>query len=334
MQRLIKMELYKIYKERGTRICFLGLLIIMLILTATEYMDVREYNRNQEYQNEVISWEEREQTLIKYATESLEDDYYSPLQKEQIRRRIEIAKYRIENDIPKDIYKNVWWFFNDSSFSVISLLVIAGIVWIGSSAVASEYQKHTIRPMLLLPYRRFRILLSKYIATGIAGALLYGLVFILGLLSGLILHGVEGMNSQVVLYFGGNLVTMNMSLYSLLIILLKAVEILFYAAVTVFLAVCTKNVAATCIVGGALGVFGVPILSFMAGYYPFIRYLPFLNVNFRRYLDFGTTMPVLEQFFQNDVVAGITPVYSAIIVLLTIAAAFFISLWTFERQEL
>lgn len=334
MTNLIKIELKKIFKTPNTKICFLALIIIMIGVVINEYQDISAFRSNEAYKEEVMSWREREETIIKFASESLEDDWYNDLQKEQIRRRIAISEYRLKNNIDKDIYKNMWWFFNDKFFNVVSTIAIIMIMIIGSNNIAGEYSGNTLRQVLLLPYKRWKILISKLIAIILIGIMLYSVVFGLGILSGVLLHGTSRLSSSVVLYFGNKLITMNMGLYSIVVILLKLVEIVFYSVLLMFISVITKNTSASMLITGATVVFSVPISNFLSSYYSLINYLPFLNLDFRRYLDFGTTMPEIESFFGNFVVEGITPLISIAIIGLTLLLLVALSLEVFNKQDI
>lgn len=334
MLTLIKIEWLKIFKSKLTKLCCVILVLIMAGMIITEYQDMQLFKNSEAYQNEVLSWQEREQNLITYATESLEDPWYNDLQKEQIRRRIEIAAYRLEHDLPKDIYKNVWWFFNDNAFEMISTVVVVMTIIIGSINLALEYTTHTLRQVLLLPYKRWKILLSKFIAILLAGLLLYGILFVMGLGSGFIIHGTNGLSAQIILYMGDALTTMNMSVYSIIIVLLNLIKLAFYTAFVILLAVWTKNATATTIIASGFVLLSGMIGNFLASYYSFVNYLPFMNLDFRRYLDFGTTMPTLETFGGSYVIEGITPLISASIVFMTIVIFIGISFIGFKRQDI
>lgn len=335
MKTLMKTEWQKCLKLKVTKYCFIALALIMIGMIVVEFEDVQTFKENSAYQEEVLSWKEREENLIKYATESLEEDpWYSEFEKDQISRRIEIAKFRLEHNIEKDVYKNVWWFFNDKAFGVISTIVIIMTILIGSANIAGEYSTHTLRQVLLLPYKRWKILFSKFIVMLLVGVTLYGVMFVMGLGSGFLLHGFNGLTSQVVLYFGKTLTTMNMSLYSLSIVLLKLIELAFYASFVLLVSVWTKNIAATTVMTSAFAIGSVSVGNFLASYYSAINYLPFMNLDFRRYLDFGTTMPTLEVFSGNVVVEGITPLLSIGIVSTTIVVFIIVSFNIFKRQDM
>ena len=335
MKKLISFELEKMLRSKAAKIALILLVVVMAGLIIAEYQDVRAYNQNAEYRQELNDWRSREENVIKFANQSLnEDDWVSPFQREQIERRIAIAQYRLDNDIQKDVYKNVWWFFNDNSFNLMSSLVIVLTALLGSACLAGEYGKNTMRQVALLPYRRWKILTAKAAATALCGLGLYAILFLLGVLSGFLLHGADGLASRVVLYFGKTISTMNMSLYSLIVVLLKIADLVFYIVFTLFVAVFTRSAGASAIISGAAAVFSVPVCNFISDYYPVMNYLPFCNLDFRRFLDFGTVMPRIEPGWAAVVQPGISaPLAAAISGIFTLLLIFF-SYRRFNRQEL
>lgn len=335
MGTLTGIEFSKIRKMGAAKFAIITVLVVMAILIGIEAVDVAEYNNNAAYRDELFSWQEREENVIKYASISLEEDsFFTELQREQIRRRIAIAEYRLEHNIQKDVYKNVWWFFNDSTFANVIKYVTAITAIIACFHIAGEYNRNTMRQMLLLPYKRYKILLAKLAAISLFGLLLYMIVFVLGLVSGFILHGTNGLGARVVLYYGSSITTMNMSLYSLLVVLLNVVELVFYISIVILLCVLTKNTTISAIVSLLLVLFGAPACFFLATYYPVLYYMPFANLDFRRYLDFGTIMPAIESGFNSVVIENLNPFGSAAIVVVTILTVLAVSFTVFKRQDI
>lgn len=334
MIRLIHTEFEKLIKTKAAKFAAIILVVSMSIILFTEYQDVRAFRGNLNYQNEVMSWEEREQNIITFGMQSLnEDNWLNSLEKDQIQRRLAIAQYRLENHIPKDIIKNVWWFVNDNAFTTMSLIVTLLSILLAGTALAGEYSQHMIRQVLLLPYRREKILAAKFFAVGLSALIMYGFLLITGLLSGLIFHGINGFDAKVVLYFGDSITVMNMSVYSLIVSLLQMIPIVFYLIVTFLLCVLTKSLSASVMGSAALAVLVVPISNYLSVYYPFVYYLPFCNLDFRRYLEFGTTMPSIEYFMKLPVIQGVSLMNSLTIILITMALCLFITFFVFKRQD-
>ncbi|MDO5560881.1 MAG: ABC transporter permease subunit [Oscillospiraceae bacterium] len=334
MSVLIRFELSKIIKSKLFIFFIILIIAVMAGYIMSEYRDVKAFRDNPGYQQEVMSWEERELNTIKFGTQSLNEDYWlTDLQRDQITRRIAIAQYRLDNNIPKDVYKNVWWFFNDRSFNTSSMVVLVMIIIISGLCIAGEYRGDTIRQVLLLPYNRWRILLSKIAACAVSGLILYGIVIVTGILSGFILHGTDRIDAQTVLYFRDTITTMKMSTYSIIIVLLKLVEILFYIIFSVFICVISRNAAISIVICSFTGVFSTVFGNFISEYYKFIRYLPFLNIDFRKFLDFGTVLWQSETGFNSIVYENITAVKSVSIYLISVILMLALSFMIFRKQD-
>ncbi len=55
---------------------------------------------------------------------------------------------------------------------------------------------------------------------GIIAVIAVMIVLVLGIVSGFILHGTNGLGAKVVLYYADTITTMNMSLYSLILVVI------------------------------------------------------------------------------------------------------------------
>lgn len=141
-------------------------------------------NSNQSYLIE--TYVSSAQSYLNYNKD--EDSYVSReelLAKRSVEESFYVSKYKLENNIKEESI-----FAANSSviaeFSMPILFVIVGIVMIAGSIVSEEYNKGTIKQLLLRPYGRVKILLSKYIASiiifllfllfyGIVSAVTYGI---------------------------------------------------------------------------------------------------------------------------------------------------------------
>lgn len=334
MQSLIGFELKKTLLSRTFLVFVILTAVIMTIFSAAEYSDVKDFRENASYQQEVMSWQEREQNAVRYGKESLEEDeWLTPLAREQVRRRIAIAQYRLENNIPKDVYKNVWWFFNDRAFNTATTFLLVMVIITAGTNMAGEYHDETIRQVLLLPYKRWRIISSKIISSVLSALILYGILFVLGIISGLILHGTGRLDAKTVLYLSDSVTTMKMSTYSIIVVLLKLTEIIFYIIFAVFLAVITKNAGITIIISSLTGVFSNLLGNFIVPYYRIVAYIPFLNLDFRKYLDFGTVLWQSENGFESVVYENITAPVSVSVFVISVITMLFLSVQIFRKQD-
>lgn len=108
-----------------------------------------------------------------------------------------LNKYYIENDISLDsnsrnLFINL--FGNYELFILIVCIVIAG------SIVSEEFNRGTIKLLLVKPYSRIKILLSKFIVCLIILILTISFIYIFQLIAGGIINGFDGMTTDAIVY--------------------------------------------------------------------------------------------------------------------------------------
>src|SRR5699024_1599427 len=92
-----------------------------------------------------------------------EDKTYSDkLQYQDELKEANISRYAIEHDIKMSMGNDFKGLLEDF-FSNFELFIIVIIVMIAGSIVSEEFNKGTIKLLLVKPYSRTKILLSKYI---------------------------------------------------------------------------------------------------------------------------------------------------------------------------
>ena len=111
----------------------------------------------------------------------------------------EISKYIIENhvDIKKsDDVRGVLSNF----FNIYGLFIIVIVVMIAGTIVSEEFNKGTIKLLLVKPYSRNKILLAKFITVLIM--IVFSTIMIIGmeLIVGGIVYGFDSLNIPIVIY--------------------------------------------------------------------------------------------------------------------------------------
>lgn len=333
--KLSKLEFGKLFKTKTAKLGIILSFFIMITLTISEYNDikrVREYEKINE-SSEEWDWRGREEFMLSQKDSMLNDPYYDEMEKTQISRRMEIAEYRLENDIFKDYEKNIWWFFADNSFNWVFRFIILIVVMVGVFNVASEYNNKTINMWLISPYKRWKVLTSKYLSVLEYGLIILGIVFVMGVLSGVIIHGFDRVNSQVVLYGINGPYVMRTALYSIIIVLLKLVELVFAITLAFMIAVLLKSVSFATI-SSILTIFVVsPVVLYGGKMLNYLNYLPFNHLDFRKFLDFGTIMPSVNNDFDSIVIQGFTPSIAALVIILYIATFMGVTYGVFCKRD-
>ena len=216
----------------------------------------------------------------------------------------EISKYIIERH--EDINKG-----NDLRgilsrfFSEFGLFIIVIVIMIAGTIVSEEFNKGTIKLLLVKPYSRNKILLSKFITILIM--IVFSIAVIVGmeLIVGGIIFGFDSLSIPILEYnFNTNMLEeINVFVYLGIQILVQLPIIILLATLSFALSTIFTN-APVAIALPLLGYMGATIINQLAIQYNigFLRYFVTLNWDFSQYL-YGS-MPLME---------GLTPIFSAII---------------------
>lgn len=161
---LIQNEMIKIFEKRASWI-YIAVLVVAMIVGGVIYQRVNgEANENWredlEAQNAQYK-EEIKQTPADQDTTWIED---------QIKQN---EKFLEKNINPTE--KTNWHFMNDVVIGVTILVTLFSVI-VASAVVAAEFSDGTIKQLLIRPHKRWKILLSKYVAV-----LLYSLILLITL---------------------------------------------------------------------------------------------------------------------------------------------------------
>ncbi len=216
----------------------------------------------------------------------------------------EISKYIIENhvDVEKanDLRGILTRFFNE-----FGLFIIVIIVMIAGTIVSEEFNKGTIKLLLIKPYNRNKILLSKFITVLIIT--IFAIIVILGmeLIVGGIVFGFESLQTPVIVYnFDTNMIQeINIFTYVGTQVIMVLPSIILLATLSFALSTIFTN-SPVAIALPLLGYMGVTVINQLAVQYniEILKYFVTLNWDFTQYLYGG--MPLMQ---------GLTPIFSAII---------------------
>lgn len=242
---------------------------------------------------------------------------------QSILEQANLNKYYIDNMITldnnnRDILINL--FSNYELFILIVGIVIAG------SIVSEEFSKGTIKLLLVKPYSRIKILLSKFIVCMIVLALSIVFIAICQTLIGGIVFGFEGLTIPAIVYnFGTNSVeTINLFGYVALIGICK---LPIYILLTTFAFACSTIFANT-----ALAV-ALPFLGYIAT--PFINQLS-LAYNIKQIIYFVTPNWDLTQYLfgGTPMFSGMTVPFSIIVCLVYLVIMLVVSCAVFKKRDI
>lgn len=272
----------------------------------------------EEYQSQAknvmaMSREERE---LEYAEKQ---EYNSSLENR------EISKYIIENDININKINDVRGIL-ESFFNEYGLFIIVMIIMVAGTIVSEEFNKGTVKLLLVKPYSRNKILLAKFITVLVMIVFSIMAVVVMELIVGGLIFGYDSLSVPILQY---NFTTQ--SLESMNIFSYLGIEIITQLPKLILLA--TLAFACSTLFTNSAVAIAIPLLGYMSAdminmlvvqyKVQFMKFFVSLNWNFEEYL-FGN-LPKME---------GMTFGFSAIICILYFMIMLIPTFVTFKKKNI
>ena len=148
----------------------------------------------------IMTYKSSSSTIIEYDNvENRELEYEEQKQYNKALENREESKYIIETGI--DVNKtDSLKFILQNFYSQFGIFLIVVIIMIAGTIVSEEFNKGTIKLLLVKPYTRNKILASKFITTLIIIAFVIITTIIMQILAGGILFGFDSLNLPVIAY--------------------------------------------------------------------------------------------------------------------------------------
>ena len=279
--------------------------IAKIDLQVAKYRVDEDIKYGYDYMNTALmNYQEQSYSIVQTENSNTELTYQEEKDYNDAIANKEISKYIIENhiDVEKanDLRGILSRFFNE-----FGLFIIVIVIMIAGTIVSEEFNKGTIKLLLIKPYNRNKILLSKFITVLIIT--IFAIIVILGmeLIVGGIVFGFESLQTPVVVYnFNTNMIQeINIFAYLGTQVVMILPSVILLATLSFALSTIFTN-SPVAIALPLLGYMGVTVINQLAIQYniEFLKYFVTLNWDFTQYLYGG--MPLMQ---------GLTPIFSAII---------------------
>ena len=277
-------------------------------LDVAKYRVDEDIKYGQDYMNTALSkYQEYSYTIEQMDSSNTDLTYQEKKDYNEAIQEREISKYVIENHVDVEKANDLRGILS-RFFSEFGLFIIVIVVMIAGTIVSEEFNKGTIKLLLVKPYSRNKILLSKFITVLIITV--FAIVVILGMevIVGGLIFGFDSLSVPVVVYnFNTNMLQeINVFAYLGTQIIMILPSIILLATLSFALSTIFTN-SPVAIALPLLGYMGVAVINQLAMQYNigFLRYFVTLNWDFTQYLYGG--MPLME---------GLTPEFSVVICLL------------------
>ena len=233
-------------------------------------------------------------TLISYDLENKELDFEEQKEYNDALTTKEESRYTIETgtDINKsDSLKGSLQYY----YAQYGVFIIVVIIMIAGTIVSEEWSKGTIKLLLVKPYTRTQILLSKFLTVLIVSAFVIVSTILMQILVGGILFGFESLFEPVVVYNLSTNVIQEMNIFAYLgIQTLTQLPIIILLATLAFAISTIFSNSALAITVSLLGYMGASIINQLAIAYnlTFMKYFVTMNWDLSQYLFGG--LPYME----------------------------------------
>ena len=266
------------------------------IFTLKESIKVNEYRLNEDlkygsnYLNNAIN-------TVLYSADSvkkyeLADEKEEKAELESSVKEYHEAWYILDNKEDINNTSDLRYLLTNFYTEYIFLILVFGVMIAGSS-VSEEINKGTIKSLLITPYKRRTILLSKFITSICLTVLFIIICYILQIIIGGIFFGFSSLSNKVVEYnlVKGSIEVVSLFKYMVIYTLANLPLILLLITLAFSISAIVGNTALSIVVAFA-GVIGSTIINSFALIYKIdiLKYFVTTNWDFNYYL-FGGTSP-------------------------------------------
>jgi len=282
-----------------------------------KYDDFNEYLRTYEENRAIqLSYLDEDEKTLKQEEKDA---------KNHATKEVELAKHKIENKIKEVSLASSHYIltvFYDEYFIMILVLIVLA----SGSIVSDEFSKGTIKLLLVKPYTRTKILLSKYLTVLIMLVLALVTTFIMQMIIGGLFFGYESLGVPYITY---NIATKSIESISILkYFLLYTVSVLPQLIILATLGFTLSTISTSTSLANTftiIGAFGGSFIGLFAQSLDleWLKYIVMLNWDFTCYL-FGGSSPY----------KGITLPFSVIICIIYLLIMLIISFIVFKKRNI
>lgn len=314
MLNLVKNESVKLLKRPSTYI-MIALIVVGTILFGflTQWL---HSNSKNDSNNDWKQGLQQDIELYEQEYENTNEEWY----KNWMESQIAINQYRIENDIPPSYVDYSMWSFIDESSLMITFVGLFVII-IASGIVANEYSRGTIKMLLVKPYKRWKILLSKYITVILSLLFLLAILFITAAITGALFFGLGDTSAVYLTYENGQVIEQSLLLYLIKLYVLSSVSTLLLATMAFMISAVFRTSGLAVGISIFLLLVGPIITSNLANHFEWTKYTLFANTDLMQYLE-GTVL-----------IDGMTLEFSLVILAIHLILFLAISFYLFNNRD-
>jgi ABC-2 type transport system permease protein len=272
---LIQNENMKIYRRIRTWIFYILILAAVVISGYVIANNTGLFDRQE-------NWKQQLQQQTADMERQLQEADFPKSLEESLKNDIKLNEYALKNNI--NPYKENAWTFVKGSVALVTLVTLF-VVIIASDMIAGENAWGTIKMLLIRPHSRWKILLSKFLATILFAIVIMIFLLLVSWIVGNIIYGFGGLSDKYLTLNGLGEVDERLvffdtlKIYGLEMVRLVIIVTLAFMISTIF--------------NSSTFAVGVSIVVLLAGsgivmalsHYEWVKYTLFANLDVGRYVD-------------------------------------------------
>ncbi|MEB3749170.1 ABC transporter permease [Geobacillus icigianus] len=274
--KLIVNESIKIFKR--SLFWIMQLVLLISIIIAFIFVNYTKANHN------YLDWKKDLIAQNKIDSVKLNNNKIPELLKSQIDEEIKLNNYHLEHNIPP-LYENTTFGFIHYTISISSLITLFTIIY-ASSIVSQEYTWGTLKSLLIRPFHRWELLLSKFLTILIILALFLLSLFVFSFLIGWIGFGFDNGSSHYVYLKGSTICEMSVWKHFLEFYLSKFIDIAIISSFAFMMSTLFKYNALAIGVSLFIELSGSVITNVLRVFnHSFVKYIFFENTNLYKFIE-------------------------------------------------
>ena len=281
MNKLILIELKKIFHKKSIYVIYILILIFVILNNILILQDKSKNN----YLNEA-KYQYQKNLELKESYKNKKLSYNEKLKYQTILENIELNKYIIDNNKNINDYKTLNYQLK-TTLEDYEIFIVIIILITSSTIISNELKEGTIKLLLIKPYTRNQILLSKYLSMIIVMVLSIIYLYLTQLLIGGFYLGFSSLQEKVVIYNFqlSTIMCYNIFGYTFLRILLKLPMLILLSTLSFLISIITSNNILPLTISLIVYIFSASIKSLAINYnLKIMKYLLTMNWNINEYL--------------------------------------------------
>lgn len=322
MFRLIKIELTKILYGKSLWLSIVCALVIIvgfgILLNMDDVFDnpgEKQTALEEKYENS-SDW--KEQLRVQMELNQSMSDIYS---QQEINMKNEILQYEINENL--EPYKhNTAWDFIAYTFQILNIVLIIIAIWLTTEIIMSEYVNKTYKLVYTKMYERWKIYVSKYIASIVIIVFIAVMMMVMACVVGGVIFGFDGISSKTAICLYGKMMTVSLGGKAMLYMFFSIVKAIAVSAISFLIAELSKNQVVTVIVAIVCSLWGKMLFKNLVEHGITVgKYSLFMHYDFVNFID-------------TPVVKNETVIISGVVIAAHIALFLVAGIWLNKREDL